>query len=214
MSLERYDIAMKEKLKNVFPNVVFSSLSQVPANSADVEVKSQTADGDVEVKTKASQKVALPMIAFDRINNPLNFEFGANDPAIRRGRYVIVEEQNLREQTVPININYQIDILSDKRVEVDGIWRELVMYLYTRPNLAVKFLFDEEEYVEEFPIKMMETDNTTDIEDFNDKGRLYRQTLNIEIPQAKLIFDRTVSIVEEIPIHIVELGDGSDDKDS
>lgn len=204
MSLESYDEALKRKLEGVFPNVVFSSLSKALARSADSEVISQTHEGELRQKEKKEQVVALPMIAFDRINNGLNFEFRANDPAIRRGRHVIKEEDSYLEKALPINPQYQIDIVSDRRVEVDGIWRELVMYLYTNPLIDVEF-GGKTPFVEQFPLKLMDTDNTTDIEDFSNTGRIYRQTLTVEIPQAQLFFLDSANLVRNIPIRTIQL---------
>lgn len=204
MSLESYDEALKKKLESVFPNVVFSSLSKAFTHTADSEVLSQTHDGELRQKEKKEQIVALPMIAFDRINNGLNFEFRANDPAIRRGRFVIKEEEPLLEKTLPINPQYQIDIVSDRRVEVDGIWRELVMFLYTNPLLEVEF-GGKTPFVESFPLKIMDTDNTTDIEDFSNTGRIYRQTLTVEIPQAQLFFLDSADLIKNIPIRTIQL---------
>lgn len=217
MSLERYDEALLYKLKKVYPNTIFSSLSNVLGHEADEEVVSKANDGTVSEKKKKEQKVAVPLIAFDRINNPLNFEFAANDPMIRRGRHIIQdfeeEKINTREKALPVNLQYQVDILSDRRVEVDGIWRELVMYLYLNPNVEVEFFFENKPFKEEFPIKIMDTDNTTDVQDFSNTGRMYRQTINLEIQQAKLLFIDRVNVVEKFPLRVIELreeGDGDE----
>lgn len=217
MSLERYDEALLYKLKKVYPNTIFSSLSNALGHEADEEIVSKAHDGTVSEKKKKEQKVAVPLIAFDRINNPLNFEFAANDPMIRRGRHIIqdfeVEKIDTREKALPVNLQYQVDILSDRRVEVDGIWRELVMYLYLNPNVEVKFFFENKPFKEAFPIKIMDTDNTTDVQDFSNTGRMYRQTINLEIQQAKLLFIDRVNVVEKFPLRVIELredGDGDE----
>lgn len=203
MSLECYDKAMKAKLERVFPNVVFSSLSKALSESANVESISKTSDGDVREKKKQEQVVSVPLIAFDRINNPPNWEFRANDPAVRRGRFVIEEKDHYLEKALPVNIQYQIDIISDKRVEVDGIWRELIMYLYTHSELAVEF-DGKNPFVENFPLKIMDTDNTTDIEDFTNVGRVYRQTINVEIPQAQLFFHSSTDLIKDFPLRTIQ----------
>lgn len=212
MSLECYDRALKKKLEGVFPNVIFSSLSKALAHSADSEIVTKSSDGDVRVKEKHEQVVAVPLIAFDRINNGLNFEFRGNDAAIRRGRFVIREEEPLLEKQLPINPQYQIDIVSDKRVEVDGIWRELVMFLYTRPEIDVEFDGDNP-FVEKFNIKLMDTDNTTDVEDFTNIGRVYRQTLTIEIPQAVLLFQGPANLINQFPIRTIHLDEEEEGED-
>lgn len=210
MSLEKFDIALEDKLKSVFPNVVFSSLSKALEHSTDAEVMSKTHEGESREKKKDEKIVSVPLIAFDRINNPFAFDYIANDPSIRRGRCVIKEELPVRERALPIDIHYQIDIISDKRREVDGIWRELVMYLYTSPNIKVHYDYGEGGFDELYPLKLMDTDNTTDVETFSNIGRIYRQTIDVEVPHAKLLFIDPVNIIKEFPIRFIELGDSED----
>lgn len=196
---------MEEKLKSVFPNVMFSSLSKVLEHSTDIEVKSETHEGENRDKKKSEKISSLPVIAFDRINNSFNFDFQANDPMTRRGRKVIREDESVREKVLPVNIHYQIDIVSDRRVEVDGIWRELVMYLATHNEICVHYDYGEGDIPEKYPIRLMDTDNTTDVSEFSNIGRVYRQTISIEIPQAKLIFIEPVYLIKDFPVRVINL---------
>ena len=159
---------------------------------------------------KEKNVVKLPLIAFDRINNPFALDYSANDPMVRRGRFII--EKEFRERAFPITPQYQIDIISDKRVEVDDIWRELVMYLYINPNVDVTYGNGEDKFTETYPIKLLDTDNTTDVESFSDRGVLYRQTISLEITNAKMLFKSDTKLIETIPLRIVEIEGGKEDE--
>lgn len=207
MSLERYDLALEKKLKCVFPNVKFYNLEEGLSESSSNQVESEDANGVNREKQASDQIVSVPVILFDRINNPFAFERQGNDPLIRRGRHLQRGGEDVREHAFPVDLQYQIDIVSDKRVEVDGIWRELTYYLYVNSNIAVVLRFNDEDQEYLFNIKLIETDNTTDVASFSDKGRLYRQTITIEIPDAKMIIDERVKLVEEFPVRVLEWGE-------
>lgn len=154
--------------------------------------------------------VKFPLIAFDRINNPFALDYSANDPMVRKGRFVVESES--RERAFPVTPQYQIDIISDRRVEVDDIWRELVMYIYINPNVDVEYGNDEDKFTLTYPIKLLDTDNTTDVESFSDKGNIYRQTISLEVTNVKMIFKTNTSLIESIPIRIVEFEGGNKDE--
>lgn len=185
MSLKRYDEALLYKLKSVFENSV-------------------AADQDTALYKSSDDKaiVKLPLISFYRTNNPVNTEMFGNDSLNRRGRFVIPLESSVK--VLPINIFYQIDIWSDRREEVDDIWRELIQFFLEEPEIDVQFEGLGE--YESFPLKIVDTDNTSDITAFSDRGRLYRQTINMEVPQAKLLFLEGKNLVKSIPIRMVDLG--------
>lgn len=193
MSLKKYDEALERKLLGVYPNVLM-----VDDSEAFEKYASEHKDGKEKVE------VRLPLISFYRINNPFNFETFGNDSHIRRGRYVIEEKSRIK--AFPVNIMYQIDIWSDRKQEVDDIWRELVMFLYEDPEIEVEFDGLSELY--SYNTHLVQTDNTTDVATFYDKGRIYRQSINLEVRQAQMLFLSNVSLAERIPVRVVA---GEDD---
>lgn len=232
MSLACVDEALTEKLKSVYPNVYFGPLFRVLEKDAfdnkkkfsedlitteEDTQKSQVIDRDSKntVANKTSSKqykqgknqhiIAFPMIAFDRMNNPFGFQYRANDPAIRRGRF-LGKEESLRERAFPVTPLYQIDVISDRRFEVDEIWRELCMYLYLKPNVDVIYSKGtKEEFSESYPIKLMDTDNATDVMKFEEMGVIYRQTISIQVTNVQMIFDKEVNLIEDIPVRYLEM---------
>jgi hypothetical protein len=197
MSLLKFDEAMVEKLKSVFPNV---------QNAQEDRVSSDATDEKAELR--------VPLITVWRIANPLAFGQFSNDSMVRRG---FRHQQSLDEimvvKGVPVKIQYQIDIISDKRTEVDDIFRELAMYLYESGVLNVKFDMGEgvEPLHREFTLQIIDNSPNTDYASFSDKGKLYRETINVEIPNAELIFVRTGKTVKDIPVRLCQVKEGSED---
>lgn len=230
MSLLSLDVGVVLKIWEVYPNIVFGPLSRAFGNSAtennevmnEVLKRVKGNDGKVTIKENTNKTacvgvpplyegdedrrynnvVRFPMIAIDRINNPFGIEWMANDPMTRRGRFVVDDKKRLR--AFPCTPMYQIDIISDRRVEVDDIWRELVMFLYVKPNVAVKYHNGDKINIEEYPIKLLDTDNTTDVDSFFDKGTVYRQTVSFEVTNVMMLFEGNDKLIETIPIRIVE----------
>ena len=190
MSLQRYDEAIRDKITNVYENTVFSDSAEAFKTSAE-----GLGEGEV----------LLPLISIYRIGNPLNLGAYETDSATKKGRFD--PHLSSRVKTFPITMLYQIDIWSDRKVEVDGIWRELVHFLYVDPVLQVPL--EGLSLPEDFTLRLLDTDDTSDVSEFSDRGRLYRQTLNIEIANAKLLFTSEVPLVESIPVRVVSLTDGS-----
>lgn len=192
MNLTAYDDALKSKLESVFSNVV---------NSSTDKALERSEDGKAEVK--------LPLISYWRLSNnydPDNY----NAPSIvpnKRGRIIkpTSDSTNLIYKEIPIALTYQIDIWSDRRVETDIIFQELLLYFSEEPHLQVK-----EDNVEDpfkFIIKVTDTDTDIDLTQFSETGDMYRQIITIMIDNAKLIFPKEGKIAKSIPIRIVDWSD-------
>lgn len=186
MSLKCYDEAIMEKVKKVFPNVTWAD---------DEGALNRNAEKDNKLVA------TLPLITLYRTNNTFNFEQFGNDSHTRRGRYVLPSEERIK--AFPVNIYYQMDIYSDKRVEVDDIWREIIQFFYTDPEIDVHFEGLEIPY--KYVVWLVDTDNTTDVSSFSDRGRIHRQTINLEVRQAQMLFTKYLKAVREIPLRMVEI---------
>lgn len=188
--LGAYDEGLLNYLKSAlnFPNIVNSAESKAFDASAD--------------KNSKKVEIQLPMISFWRTSNPLTFEGGGNFAERHRGRIIKSDKDKLIAdfwRTLPVTLSYQITIWSDRRSEVDDIYRELMMYLVTdNPHITLKL--DGMEVPEEFFILVTDTDTSTDVDSFSDKGRLYTQNIMVDIPNAKLIFSRNARLARDIPI--------------
>ena len=150
-----------------------------------------------ENKTKIVVK--LPLISVYRMNHSIDFESFGSDPMARRGRFDTYQNSRIKE--LPVNIIYQIDIFSDKREDVDGIWRELVQTFIENP--LIKVHFDGLEETWEFACFITDSDNTSDVNSFTDVGRLWRETITIEVRNASMVFKRESDLAKAIPVKVV-----------
>lgn len=187
MSLKCFDEALLNKIKAVFPNVELAHEDRISSDATD-----------------QNAELRIPLVTIWRTSNPLSFGQFSNDGMVFRGfRHKESNEIGSKVKALPVRIQYQIDIISDRRTEVDDIFRELAMFLYEESSLEVEFTVENEEPLKrEFTIQILDNNPATDYASFDDRGRLYRETINIEIPNGQLIFYHTVKNVLEIPIRI------------
>lgn len=188
MSFYLYDNALKEKLSNVFDNVVNCSEDKAIDYSQDEE----------------TAQVTLPMISFWRLNNNLDTNM-YNASAILRGRDIARVNNKatniLNYKELPIVLTYQVDIWSDRRYEVDEILKELLLYFMEEPNLEVEE--PNVDYTYSFPMTITELNSDVDVSSFDEKGVLYRQTISLEINNARLLYPNAEKVVKRFALRIV-----------
>ena len=195
--LGAYDEGLLNYLKSAlnFPNIVNAAESKAFDVSAD--------------KNSNKVEIQVPMISFWRIANPLTYEGGGNFAMRHRGRKVSVNrEEAVAEawRSVPVTLSYQLTIWSDRRSEVDDIYRELIMYLLTdNPHITIQL--EGMDKPEQFYIHVTDTDTSTDVDSFSDRGKLYTQNIMIDIQDAQLIFSRDIKLAKNIPVRILTFDD-------
>lgn len=195
MSLKRIDEAMVKKLERVFPNV----------KNAQEDRVSDMVDDKAEL--------ALPLITVWRVANPLAFGELSNDTMVRRGFWhQESDEEGVLVKGLPVRVQYQIDIISDKREEVDDLFREVAMYLYTEGTIKVDFLVKDgvSPIPREFTLRVLDNNPATDYASFSDKGKLYKESINVEVPNAELLFVEGLKTVREIPIRVYTMSRDGD----
>lgn len=186
MSLHCFDLSMKKKIKEVFDNTELAQEERLFSDSIE--------EGAI---------LSLPKISIFRLSNVLSYD-KSTDSRVRSGYQAFSEDKNFVSNihSVPVIITYQIDIYSDKRIEVDELFKELSFYLYMNDSLHVEFNLSDDTILEEdYTIKVIDNQSQTDFSSFDERGRLYRETLNVEIPNADLPFIYTSKTVRHIPIH-------------
>lgn len=197
MSLYAYDAGLLKYLKEAmnFDNII---------NSAESTAFSVTGGKSEKVEVK------FPLISFWRTANPV-IDGGGNFAMRRRGMMTSVsyeDSSGIRWRALPIQLSYQITIWSNKRREVDDIYRELIMYLMT-DNPHIEVFCQGMEKPEKFVIQVTDTDAGTDVDSFSDKGRIYTQNILIDIPEAQLLFSREVPIASKLEVRTVVIDDMS-----
>lgn len=192
MSLESYDKGLMDYLRSHlnFNNIVNSDEDSALSRSADM------------ISDPKDFKIKLPMISFWRTSNNLVSETGGNFRAKTKGRIFSKDKSALlanEYREIEIAIDYQLSIWSATRRECDDIFREVVMLLLTDdPHIPV--YIPGMESPEYFDIVVTDTDTSLNLSDFDDKGRLYRQIINIELPDARLVFNRKSSLVKDVTV--------------
>lgn len=197
MSLAAYDEGVLKYLKDAmnFDNIINSAESR--------------AFGDVAEHTD-KVKVKFPLISFWRIANPVDFP-GGNFAMRHRGKIVqtdYTDQKGVRWRALPVKLTYQITIWSDRRREVDDIYRELMMYLMT-DNPHIEVMMEGMEVPEKFVLEVTDTDTTTDVDSFADRGRIYTQNILVDVPEAQLLFSKEFPIASRIEPRFVII-DGLD----
>lgn len=189
MDLYSYDNALIDKLTKVFPNVI---------NCSDDKVLSYSEDDDEE------NNVSLPMISFWRLNSDFNLE-NFNYSGTMRGRPMtkLNNTKGLNIQEIPINLIYQIDLWSDRRYEVDQLYKELLFYLIQEPYLNV--LCETDMTVRDFYFKITDTNTSIELAEFNDNGKIYRQIITIECDSAVLGVPVEKDLINKFEIRTVIL---------
>lgn len=192
MSLECYDKGLLGYLQEHlnFTNIVNADEERALLYSADMISDSK----DLVIK--------LPMISFWRISNNLTNESAGNFFAKHSGRIMSKDKSKLKGYGVrelDINIIYQITIWASTRKVCDDIFRELAMLLITDDPHVPVFIpgMDSPEY---FDVIVTDSDTSIDLSEFDDKGRLYRQNLTVELPDARLVFSKESDLVANIPL--------------
>jgi len=177
MSLHLYDTALLNKLKSVFENVVDASDEKALQLSEDSEAM-----------------VYLPLISFWRLNNNLSTEY-AQAPLKNLGRRGtrMINDAKLVNYELAFNLEYQIDIWSDRRSECDDLFTELVLFFLQEPNLVIYDENAKQEYV--LPVTITETVTNVDLTQFSDKGNLYRQVITLSVPNAPVLFPKKHKII-------------------
>ena len=197
MSLAAYDEGVLKYLKDAmnFDNIINSAESR--------------AFGDVAEHTD-KVKVKFPLISFWRIANPVDFP-GGNFAMRHHGKIVrtdYTDQKGVRWRALPVKLTYQITIWSDRRREVDDIYRELMMYLMT-DNPHIEVMMEGMEVPEKFVLEVTDTDTTTDVDSFADRGRIYTQNILVDVPEAQLLFSKEFPIASKIEPRFVII-DGLD----
>ena len=231
MSLKAADLGMKTKLEEVYPNVVFGPAERTFEISADTNVtivlsndeqsKSQdqvlvqngTTKGEaiesIPYEYRGEQPsrqnnlvVKFPLIAFDRISNSYAEEGNDNYAIKVRGSFIT--DEKVREKSFGVDIVYQIDVISDRRYEVDEIWRELTMFFHKNNGVEITYESNGQVSSQIYDLLVLDTEPGGDVSTFFNNGIIWRQTIRVLVRNVRMLFARSVPIIEEIPVRVID----------
>lgn len=205
--LYQYDLAMYDRVHSLYDEVFF-------------------ADVDEQFITNAREhqgKVVMPFIGISRLPDfSINYEF-YNDSQVRRGWTnqkardedgVEFRDKRVMVHSLPVMLQYQIDVYATKRDVCDGIISELLMEFSERPYLRVQFM-DIGEHVQEFQLALEDgVSDNTDVSGFAETNRFYRKSITINIDHAYIYrVDKALEVDKIIiDIHDLPLDDSDLDK--
>ncbi len=178
-----YDTAILEKFKRVFPNTFFTSTDVL-----------------FNIMGEHSQlPIRLPAINIFNLGYEVEGQL-FNMPEMRSGRPISYRDASMADisklQSLPIRIDYQVDVTDNNRIRINGIMKELLFWLYREPILTIEDPYLKNKF--DFNIQVEGgISDTSDLMSFADRGRIYRNTINLAISFARLFMSEDVKSVLE-----------------
>ena len=184
MSVALYDKAFLHKLKKITEKTNIHLLGVDDSKRLFEMIADETLDKPIE----------LPIVSLRRQDCYTIKEIGNNARSKTSMTMAASIEDNsgIRLNTIPISINYQIDVYTRKFIEADDIMRELVFILTNSPQLSVIVPYNSLQYEHKSNITLSTTvrDNSA-IPEHLINGQFTRLTLDCSIADAYL-FDTRV----------------------
>lgn len=173
MSVKCYDDAIVAEFRKLFND---NTISIIPPENAIRHISQLQKDN-----------VRFPMISIMRTGYSI-VSSNVNHTAKMIGSFTIRDgkNNNIFAQTIPIRIEYQLDIFTVERWTCDEISRELIFYFYQSPTLVAHFPYGLD-IDHNFNLFLEDdiTDNSDTVEHIN-KGVMFRNTLTFYTDDARL----------------------------
>lgn len=119
--------------------------------------------------------------------------------------------RQVRLQAIPIQINYQLDIWTQNRIDNDVIAREFIWFYKQNPQLRVKIPHGLN-ITHPFNIGIEnEVVDNSDIAEHNSRGRYYRQTLGLYTDKDAFLWKSSVTNVPMINLEKYSIYEGNID---
>ena len=173
MSVYIYDKAITEKFKEILGD---PRISIVPFESA---FRKSGVDGD---------DVTLPFVSISRQGWSLTQQT-KNITGYMVGKPKTKNDIYYTNAYLPIEIHYNIDIVTRNREENDELCRELILYIHRHPEFHW-FLGND-------------VIDNSEISEFENRGQYYRSTLSMVVDEAQLIYVEKYVPVKEIQIRFI-----------
>ena len=188
MSIYIYDKAIIEKFKEILGD---PRISIVPFESA---FRKSGVDGD---------DVTLPFVSISRQGWSLTQQT-KNITAYTVGKPKTKNDIYYTNAYLPIEIHYNIDIVTRNREENDELCRELILYIHRHPELIaeVTYLGITQRFGFHWFLGNDVVDNS-EISEFENRGQYYRSTLSMVVDEAQLIYVEKYVPVKEIQIRFI-----------
>lgn len=173
MSIKSYDDAIINQFRKVFnSNTVYI----LPVENA-IRFSAQLKRDDVTFPMISTTRLGYSIVG----NNVNHNAKMIGSFAKRDGK-----NNNLFAQSIPIRIEYQLDVFSVDRQTCDDIVRELIFYFYQNPTLQAHFEYGLD-FDHNFNLFLNDdiTDNSDTVEHINN-GVMFRNTLTFYTDDSRL----------------------------
>ena len=172
MSIKAYDDAIINEFRKVFNSNVIHIL---PVENA-VRFLAQLKKDNVEFPLVSTTRLGFSVIGSNVNNN-----------AKMIGSFAKREDNNnIYAQSIPIRIEYQLDIFTVDRESCDDIARELIFFFYQHPSLKAHFEYGLD-FDHKFNLFINDdiVDNSDTVEHINN-GVMFRNTFTFYTDDARL----------------------------
>lgn len=89
-------------------------------------------------------------------------------------------------KSLPIRVDYILDAWATTREDVDKLVSEIVIWLVNEPTITITVPNIEENNNQNFNLSLGDITDNSDIMSFEQRGRFYRVSIPVFIPDAQL----------------------------
>lgn len=192
MSFYLYDKAVMTKLLDIYGNVIYAPTEMAFRRSAETP--------------ENGGRVKLPLLSLYRPQYSVNLRYMNRNTMVRRGRRTAYDTEESKESlnyttSVPVYLEYQLDIWAMSQEDLDDILRDLLFFLYDKPKISVTNPLDNKQYYFNLYFEQDLIDNT-DVMSQENVGRIFRATIPLRVDEAILFAVRDIKTVLESPVYI------------
>ena len=173
MSVKCYDDAIVKRFRAVFGT---NNVYVLPVENA-IRFTAQLKRDDVTFPLISTRR-----LGYSIVGDNVNYNAKMTGSFVRRED----DNNNTFATSIPIRIEYQMDIFTVDRESCDDIVRELIFFFLTRPTLVAHFEYGLD-IKQNFTLLMNDdiVDNSDTVEHINN-GVMFRNTLTFYVDDARL----------------------------
>ena len=180
-----YDKALKEKFESVMPGKVIYA-------PVDKFYERYLLSND-------NHKLELPALSIWRSSFTIDKSTIPSHLRIGNTRYP--NNQNFTAEqffSVRVEMSFQLDIWTSTDIDRDVLLQEILYFLTLYPYVSISYR--DKKFT--FPITIGDVSDSTDISSFENTGDIYRLTLPIQIPDARLFYFEEVKTMKYIDLKL------------
>jgi len=179
ISVNLYDDAIVTKLRTLLNN---DKIFITPPDNV-FRIIDKTADDVINLPMISLTRTGFS-IRLDKVQHSMMFEGSITDMDADT-------HKSKRVQTIPIRINYLMDVWTRTRHENDVIVRDLVLYFMTHPTMNIEIPYNLNKTFNFNMFLDADIEDNSDIVAHKDRGIYYRQTISMYTDDAYLFKSST-----------------------